>query len=366
MNTQERLQSLDALRGFDMFFIMGLEGLIVAICGLFPGGDSCWLATQMTHVEWEGLRFYDTIFPLFLFLAGVSFPFSYAKSQSKGFSRGKIYKKIIIRGLVLFLLGMICGGLLKLNWANQRIFSVLGRIGLAWMAAALIYINTKPRARIIISTAILIGYWLLLKIPAPDFPGASPLSMEGNIAGFVDRTLFGQNHLQDKIFENQGLLITLPAIVTALLGMFAGEIVRKDSLSGKKKTGIMLGIAAGMLVLGLVWSLDFPLIKKLWTSSYVLVVGAYSFAMFALFYYIIDVKGHKGWILPFTVVGMNSITIYMAQRIISFSSITKFFLGGAAGLLPAAWGEVLLKAGYIALCWLFLYFLYKKKVFLKV
>ncbi|MDE5731436.1 MAG: DUF5009 domain-containing protein, partial [Bacteroidales bacterium] len=167
-------------------------------------------------------------------------------------------------------------------------------------------------------------------------------------------------------FDPEGLLSTVPSIVTAMLGMFAGEFVRSEKLDGTKKAGYMGLASLVLLAAGLLWSLVFPLNKMLWSSSFVLVVGAYSLALFALFYYIIDVKGYSRWTFFFRVIGMNSITIYIAQSIIDFNKIDRFFLGGLAELLPPEWGAVVLSAGYVAACWLFLYFLYKKQVFLKV
>ena len=144
------------------------------------------------------------------------------------------------------------------------------------------------------------------------------------------------------------------------------EAVFAEKISGAKKSLYMAFAAVALLAVGLLWSIDFPLNKMLWSSSFVLVVGSYSVGMFALFYYIIDVKKCQKWTTFFTVIGMNSITIYMAQRIFSFSSVNKFFLSGLADMLPEPWAKVLYAAGYVAVCWLFLYFLYKKKVFLKV
>ena len=369
MEPNKRLLSLDSLRGFDMIFIMGFAAVISAICRLFPDGGNSWLCLQMSHVPWEGLRHHDTIFPLFLFIAGISFPFSYAKQLSKGATRGQIYAKIFTRGIVLVLLGFVYSGFFELKFSTLRFYSVLGRIGLAWMFAALLFINCKPRTRAVIAVALLVGYWLLLKyMPAPDAPGAGPFSKEGNLVGYIDRCLWPNHLLQRGLFDPEGLLSLLPAIVTAMLGMFTGEFVRIDEsrISGSRKSLYMALAAVVMLGLGLLWSLDFPVIKALWSSSFVLVVGAYSLGLFALFYYLIDVRGWKKWTKFFEVIGLNSITIYLAQRILPFGAVNKYFLGAAAKLLPAAWGELLLSVGYFALSWLFLWFLYKKKVFLKV
>lgn len=369
MNEFKRLESLDALRGFDMLFIMGFASLVTAVCSLFPNGSESWLSEQMGHVVWNGLRHHDTIFPLFLFIAGISFPFSYAKQCEKGASRLSIYGKIFRRGVVLFLLGLVCNGLFRLHLDTIRICSVLGRIGLAWMFAALIYINFKPKARAVIAAVVLLGYWFLCMIPAPDVPGGDPLSKEGCLVGYIDRIVLGPDHLYSgKIFDPEGLLSTVPAIVTAMLGMFTGDFVRlpEQKLSGNRKTLYMFAAAAVMLVVGLVWSNWFPINKKLWTSTFVLVVGAYSLAMFALFYWIIDVKGWNKWTLFFKVIGMNSITIFLAPRLISFGQATNFLMGGVIELCPEQIGRIIYLVTYLALSWLFLYFLYKKKIFLKV
>ena len=367
MEKGKRLLSLDALRGLDMMFIMGLSGVITSVCRAIPGLDGCWLVRQMSHSVWNGLTLYDTIFPLFLFIAGISFPFSYAKQVSNGATRGHIYRKIITRGIVLFLFGLIYNGFLELKLDSFRIYSVLGRIGFAWMIAAILFINFKPRTRAIIASAILIGYWLLLRFcPAPDAPGAEPFSMEGNLVGYIDRILV-PGHLHRKgFFDPEGLLSLLPAIVTAMLGMFTGEFVKSDKLSGSRKSLYMFVAAAALLGLGLLWSLDFPVNKALWSSSFVLVVGACSLALFALFYYIIDVRGCRKWTFPFAIVGLNSITIYMAQRILPFGQVVKFFFGGLAKLCPDPIGKLILDLGYFGLSWLFLLFLYRKKIFLKV
>jgi predicted acyltransferase len=265
---------------------------------------------------------------------------------------------------------VVYNGFFKFDFENLRIASVLGRIGLAWAVAAILFINFKPMTRAIIAAVTLIAYWLLIcHVPAPDVPGADPLSMEGNLIGYIDRLLMPGTLIYDNgRFDPEGLLSTVPAVVTAMLGMFTGEFVKvpEEKISGKRKSLYMAGAAAALLAIGLLWSLDFPINKKLWTSSFTLVVGAYSLGMFALFYYIIDVKGWQKWTLFFRVIGLNSITIYMAQRIISFSSINRFFLGGLAGLVPEAWGTFILSAGYVAICWLFLYFLYRKNIFLKI
>lgn len=367
---EKRLESLDTLRGFDMLFIMGLSTLIYHLCCLFPDGNQFWLAREMGHVPWHGWTHHDTIFPLFLFIAGMTFPFSLAKKRGKGLSEGRIWLEVLRRGLVLVFLGLVYQGFFRLDFAHLRWPSVLGRIGLAWMFAAMIFLAVpKVTPRIFIAAALLVGYWVLHMFVAPDAPaGTDPFSKEGAMSVWIDRMLIPDHLYRKGIYDPEGIAGTLPAIVTAMLGMFTGEFVRlpEQRISGGRKTLWMLGAAAVLLGAGLLWNKVFPINKALWTSSFVLVVGAYSLAMFALFYWIIDVKGWNKWTTFFKVVGMNSITIYLGQRIIDFGRINEFFFKGFAGLLPEMPGKVLLDATYILVCWLFLYFLYKKKVFLKV
>ncbi|MBR2607365.1 MAG: DUF5009 domain-containing protein [Bacteroidaceae bacterium] len=366
----KRLMSLDTLRGFDMFFIMGLSGLVVSVCKLFPGGVSDEIINQMGHVDWDGLAHHDTIFPLFLFLAGVSFPYSYANQLAKGASRGQIYLKIFKRAAMLVFLGLIYNGLLNFNFENLRCASVLARIGLAWMGAALLFINFSVRTRAIICGAILVGYGLLSAlVGAPDVIDADPLSLEGNLVGYIDRLFLpGRLIYNNNSFDPEGLLSTLPAVVTAMLGMFTGELIRlpKERMSGARKTLWMIVGAVVLLVITLIFKGVLPINKMLWSSTFVCAVGSYSLFMMALFYYIIDVRGWQKWTLVFRVVGMNSITIYLAQRMINFSHTNKFLFSGFSGLFPESVQSVIMNAGYIVVCWLFLYFLYRKNIFLKV
>ena len=185
--------------------------------------------------------------------------------------------------------------------------------------------------------------------------------------GYIDRLLL-PGKLYNKIFDPEGLLSTVPAVATAMLGMLTGEFVRlsEQRLSGNRKALYMALAAVAFTLVGILWDLSFPINKKLWTSSFVCVVAGYSLGMFALFYWIIDVKGYKGWVLPFQVIGLNSITIYMAQRIVDFKGISAFFFGGLAAKMPEALAPVVASTGYLLVSWLFLYFLYKKRIFLKV
>ena len=365
MENNERLLSLDALRGFDMLFIMGLSAVTTSLCNAFGFGDGCWLARQMRHAAWHGFAQHDTIFPLFLFIAGVAFPFSYAKMREKGWCTLRICRKIVWRAFALVVLGMIYNGLLNKGFGEVRWASVLGRIGLGWMFAAFLYMAFSYRTRIAVAVGLLVGYWAVMRFAVvPGAPaGADPWSVEWNFAAHIDKILLPNA----KGGDPEGLLSTFPAIVTAMLGMFAGEFVRwKGRFDGGEKTLAILAVAAVLLAVGLAWSSWMPINKKLWTSTFVLVAGAYSLALFAAFFWIVDVKMWRGWTFPLRVVGMNAITIYLLQRIVDFDAVARFFLGGLAELAPSAWAKSIVAAGHLALCWLVLWFLYRKNTFLKV
>lgn len=366
---KNRLYSLDTLRGFDMMFIMGVAGLVMNLCALYPCGFTDAVARQMVHVEWNGLAHHDTIFPLFLFIAGISFPFSLAGQRESGMTSAQIHFKIARRTAVLILLGLVCNGLFKLDFATLRCASVLARIGIAWGVAAVLFVNLGIRTRAVAAAVVLLGYWAVTALCiAPDAPaGADCFSQDGCIAGYIDR-LWLPGRLYGGNFDPEGLLSTVPAVVTAMLGMFAGEFVRtpESRISGGRKAAYMLAAAVAMALVATGWNEVLPVNKKLWSSSFVLAVGAYSLGMFALFYYVIDVRGCKRWTLFFRVIGLNSITIFMAQRIIDFRKAAEFFTGGVVALCPADVGGVIRSASYVAACWLFLYFLYRKDVFLKV
>lgn len=355
-----RLVSLDALRGADMLLIMGLGPLVVSLFGA-----DAWISRQLTHVAWNGLHLEDMIFPVFLFVAGVSFPYSCAKQLAAGRTRLQVSLRILRRGAVLFLLGLVYDGLLTKGPFDIVWGSVLARIGIAWSAAALGYVWLGPRRLAAVAVAILLGYWAVMRgFAAPDHPGAFPLSPEGNLSGWLDRLLLPGRLTVPGLYSNQGTLSTLPAVVTALLGMFTGRFVKETSLDGNRRTLVLLASAAVLAVLGLFiafgcgsWS--FPINKKLWSPSYVLVVGGVSVSLFAVFHWICDVKGWTRWTFFFRVIGVNSITIYLAQAIVPFAAIRDFFVA-------PCWGKAVSAAGYVAVCWLFLLFLYRKQVFLKI
>jgi predicted acyltransferase len=363
-SANERLISLDALRGFDMFWIIGGERIVHAASELADWKWLTWLSGQLGHPEWHGFALYDLIFPLFLFIAGVAMPFSFEKRFLRGDSKQSLYRHVIIRGLLLVFLGMIYNGLLKFDWATMRYPSVLGRIGLAYMFAGLIVLNTNRRGQIAWIVGLLVGYWAALKfVPVPDF-GAGDLSPGHTLTDYLDRLLIpGRLHRGDR--DPEGLLATIPAIATALGGALTGQLLKSDRHSGYFKTSVM--VVAGLVCLGLaqLWNLNFPINKNLWTSSFVLHCAGLSLLLLSAFYLVIDVWRFRSWTLLFVVIGSNSILIYMAQRFVDFEYTTRFFF---EGLLrnTGAYQAVLWAIAVVTVKWLFLYLLYRKRIFLRV
>ncbi len=365
---QERLLSIDALRGFDMFWIAGGEVIIAALAKYTQWPIFQWLHIQMEHAEWNGFHFYDLIFPLFLFLAGVSLPFSVLKRKERGDSQKSIYKHLVTRLFLLILLGCIYNGLLYLDWPNIRFASVLARIGFGWFFAAILVLNFKPKALIIWFWSILIAYWgMMMLIPVPGF-GPGNLTLEGNLSAYIDRLML-PGHLYDTVMDPEGILSTFPAIATGILGALTGLFLREATLNWTKtRKGLIIGgIGIVLILLATLWNPLFPINKKMWTSSFVLCAGGSSLILLSIFYLIIDAWQFRKWAFPFVVIGMNSITIYMIQPAFGgFAGFKDFVFSGFIHLFSEPVQPVLDATAYVFTGWLVLYFLYKKKIFLKV
>jgi predicted acyltransferase len=362
----QRLYSLDALRGFDMFWIMGAEEIFHGMAK--ATGSSFWkaIANQFTHPAWNGFHLYDLIFPLFLFIAGVATPYSVGRALEQGQSKNKVLLRVVRRGLILVVLGIIYNNGLRIQPLSEiRFGSVLGRIGMAYMLANIIYLYAKQTAQIIWFCGLLIGYWLLLKCTsAPGFPRGD-LTMEGNFASYMDRTLL-PGRLYLTIHDPEGLFSTIPAIGTGLLGILTGTFLKTNPASQMNKVLRMAVTGIIFLLLAQLWNLVFPINKNLWTSSFVLQVGGLSLLLLSLFYYVIDVKGYRQWAFFFKVIGMNSILIYVSGMFIDWEYTTNGFFQWLGQLVANPYSVVVLACCYVGIKWLFLYFLYRKKVFVRV
>ena len=361
-----RLLSIDALRGFDMLLIAGGGTFLVLMKDKTGLAWVEWIAAQLTHPAWHGFTFYDFIFPLFLFLAGVSLPFSLNRGLEMGMSKSDLYRKAFWRMVILIALGILDKNapFPLFEPAQIRLGSVLGRIGLAGFVTTLLYLNFSGTKRLTLVGLILLSYYAaLFLIPVPGY-GAGNLTMEGNLVGWIDRT-FLPGRLLQKTYDELGLLTQLPALCLTVLGAMAGEILRADWPESRKLRALLLAGIAGIAI-GLLWDLHFPINKHLWSSSFICLTAGMAFIFLAGFYLIIDVLKFRKWAFFFMVIGMNSITVYLAYRFIDFSHTSQLLFGGLYAPAPEPWQEVFQAFGAMMLVWLFLYFLYRNKLFLKV
>lgn len=377
--TPTRLYSLDALRGFDMFWIMGAEEIFHTMALAFHKQSPFWnaLSNQFTHPDWNGFHCYDLIFPLFLFMAGVSTPFSVGRELEKGKSREQLLLRVMKRTIILILLGFLVNNGLQLRpIAEFRFPSVLGRIGIAYMFANIIYLYAKEWAQIFWFFFFIVGYYLLLKFTsAPGFH-AGDLTPQGNFASYMDRTILpGRLYVpfpdgRPNMHDPEGLFSTIPAISTGLLGILAGLTLKNKQLSQMAKVFRLAIAGVIFLIVAQIWNLDFPINKNLWSSSFVMHVGGLSLLLMALFYYIIDVKGYKSWAFFFKVIGMNSILIYISGHFIKWSYANDGFFKWLEQLTTNVFGAlaaaVVMSITFVLVKWAFLYYLYQKKTFLRV
>lgn len=364
--TKERLLSLDTLRGFDMAMLLGIGAIIIALAELTGWGWLETMATQQHHVEWEGFRFYDLIFPLFMFISGVAIPYAISSKVERGVAKSKLLKKIFYRLLALIALGILYNGATQRGFSNPRYVSVLSQIGFGYFFAALIFLYSRNiRGPIFWLLGIMGGVAILqLFVPVPGY-GAGTFESASTINAWLDQRLI-PGRLHGKVFDPEGVLCIVSAITITLMGGLSGYLLRKPGKASAKRALYIALAGAGAIALAQLLSPYYPIIKKMWTVSYVLKAAGVSALMLALFYYVIDVKGSKNWTLFFRVFGMNSITIYMGARIIDFWDISRFFLGWTSVHFSEKWGALFLAIGVLVIEWALLYFLYKRKIFLRV
>lgn len=376
--TKGRLISLDALRGFVMFWIMSGEHIIHALAKAAPIPVFIWMSSQLHHAEWNGITFYDMIFPVFLFVAGVSMPYSFEKKMGlagvktpqelPGSEKRKIYLSMLRRTCILLVLGFVVNGLLRFDgFDHTRFASVLGRIGLAWFFAGIIYLNFDLKKQLIWFFGILIGYYATMKwIPVPEF-GAGVLTKEGSLEGYIDRLLL-PGRLHSTVYDPEGIFSTIPAVATALLGVFTGTFLKvKYPFSIKVKLLLMALTGVILILAGLVWDINFPINKHLWTSSFVCFVGGFSILFFVFFYLIIDLFGFYKWAFPLILIGSNSILIYIAaEGLVDFKHTADYVFGGLIQYTPIVWQPFFAALSVTVVQLLLLYFLYKRKWFLKI
>jgi predicted acyltransferase len=358
----QRLVCVDALRGFDMLWIIGGSEVLITLANATGFNFLSNMAAHFDH-SWGQFHFYDLIQPLFLFIVGIVMPVSFNKRKVRGETKRNLYAHIVKRALILYLLGLISSGhLLSFDFSRiHLITNVLHVIAFGYLIGSVMIIELNIKWQIGISAALLILYWVIMAmIPIPGF-GSGVYDPDVNLALYIDNALLG--HFQ----EGEGwtyILTSINFIPSIMLGVFAGNILQAgwDEIKKARMLGL-IGICC--IVAGRIWGIWFPIIHHLTTSSFVLYGAGWSFLLISLFYLIIDVWGFKNWSSPFVIIGMNAIAVYVATHLFDFSAIGDIFVGGLAQYL-GSWFQFVQALAALAVVWLILYWMYRKKTFIKI
>ena len=361
-NDSKRLISVDALRGFDMLWIIGGGEVLVTLSKATGLKFLNTFPEQFDH-SWGEFHFYDIIMPLFLFIVGVVMPIAFKKRLARGESRKKLYTHILKRVLILYVLGLVASGnLLTFDLSKIHLGTdTLHAIAMGYLVSSVLILELKLKWQIGITAFLLILYWgVMALIPVPGF-GTGIYEPDVNLALWVDNAVLG------RFQEGMGwtyILTNLTFICSVMLGVFAGYILQSDKKQ-LKKAGLLTLIGAGCIITGKIWGLWFPVIHHLWTSSLVLFAGGLSFLLLALFYLVIDVWGFKKWAFPFVIIGMNAIAVYVASHLFDFTEIGDVFIGGLAKYTGSWFGFIQALAA-LAVVWFILYWMYLKRTFVKI
>jgi predicted acyltransferase len=360
--TGQRFMCIDALRGFDMLWIIGGANLFVTFSKASGIGFLSNIEKHFNH-SWGQFHFYDLIMPLFLFIVGVVMPISFGKRLKQGDSKKELYSHVLKRVIVLYILGLIASGhLFSFDTTMIHLWTdTLHAIAVGYLVSSVLILETKLECQIGVTVVLLFLYWgIMALIPIPGHrPGLYEPDI--NLALYVDNAVLG--HWQ----EGQGwtyILTNLTFICSVMLGTFAGRIL----LSSKKpmsKAGLLALTGLCCIMAGKIWGIWFPIIHHLWTSSLVLFAGGISYLLLSLFYFIIDIRGYKKWAFVFVVIGMNAIAVYVATHLFDFRLIGDIFVGGLTKWL-GKWDEFVRALAALSVIWFMLYWMYRKKTFIKI
>lgn len=368
MSTPNRILSIDVFRGLTMMAMIMVNN---------PGTWD-YVYPPLEHATWNGCTPTDLIFPFFLFVVGMAIPFSLGKRKQSGTDNGKIMIKILRRSLLLFVLGLISYLFPYFDFANMRIPGVLQRIAVVYFFASIIFLFTQKKAQRNIALIILTGYWALMTLMPVPGHGAANLNPDTNLAAWLDHNLMaGHTWLENS--DPEGLLSTIPAIATAIIGMLAGASVKSRREEYQKVSGLLVS-GALLTVTGLAWNMVFPINKSLWTSSYVLYTAGLALTTFGIIYWLVDVKKSRNWTLPFTAYGANCLAVYLASGFVSsaFDAVTVSGGDGKQSLHEYLYGNIFVSwlnpfnasvawAFSLILLWLIpMVILYRKKIFIKI
>lgn len=370
-----RLESLDILRGFDLFCLVFFQPVLSSLARASDNDLLNTIMTQFRHVQWEGFVFWDLIMPLFMFMAGVSMPFAFNKYLAEG-SRNLLYRRIFKRVLLLWIFGMMCqGNLLALDFSNIYLYSnTLQAIAMGYLISAILLINLGIRGQLIVTAALLLGYWGIMTFVGIDDYGKGDFTPDRNFAEYIDRTVLGR--FRDGVKVTEGgldfgnyrytwLLSSLNFGVTVMTGVFAGHILRSSQITKLNKAVWLLGFGILQIVLGVLWGVQMPIIKKIWTSSMTLYSSGICFILMALFYYVIDYLGKGKYFAWLKIYGMNSILAYIIFSIVDFSSIIHSLFFGLEQFLGNGY-QSFVRLCSVSLIFLILYFFAKRRIYLKV
>lgn len=359
----KRLISLDALRGFT------IAGMIMVNV---PGSWS-HIYSPLRHAEFNGLTLADLVFPFFLFIVGASIVLAFGKRIENGMTKSALIKKVIYRTLVIFLLGVF------LNWLSDnftfpiRIAGVLQRIALCYLVGSLLFLYASKLTMILVGSILLIGYWILtMFVPVPG-EGKVIFTHEMNWAAWVDGQLL-PGKMYFGTWDPEGILSTLPAILNTLLGIFATILISKSDVHLKKVKALLL-FGSSLLIAGLLLSSSFPINKNVWSSSFVLVTSGLASMLWSILIYFIDIKGYKKWAMPGIIFGSNAITAYVLHYLFHYPfeaikfggiSIQHHFMTFFSGFLSDNLASLFWAIFYTFVCFLPIWWMYRKKIFLKV
>ena len=370
-----RVVSVDALRGFNFIWILGGDGAIWALADMLHDkgpalsaiGD--FLGRELHHVPWEGFTFYDFVFPLFIFITGVAIVLSLPRLVERE-GRAKAHLRVLGRALLLYGLGLIYYGGMKHGWQDIRFLGILQRIAICYLFAALLFLNFNLRGLVATFVALLVGYWALMTfVPVPGI-GAGHFGPDQNLANWIDANYL-PGRLWDKTRDPEGLLSTLPAICTCLLGVFAGMLLRDIRVKPEHKSFVLIGAGVVLVIAGHLWALQFPIIKAIWTSSFVLVAGGYSAILLGVAHQVVDVWGLKKWATIFVWIGANAILLYFLNGLIGFEPVATRIVGDNVqnffdDLVTDGTGLFVANLAGLVLVVLLARYLYKREIFLRV
>jgi predicted acyltransferase len=378
----DRLLSLDLLRGLTI-------GFMILVNNNGDGSRAYW---ALKHADWNGFTPTDLVFPTFLFLVGISTVLSTAHRLARGDTRQSLFLHTLRRAVILFLLGIVVNSFPLFHLHTMRFYGVLPRIAICYFIVATLYIfHPEWRTKAALAVAALVGYWALMRfVPVPGYGTPTHeiplLDRDANLVAWLDRHIFAASHLYERTRDPEGLLSTIPALATALLGLLTGVWLRTSHTLGQKARGIAVAGLSGLL-LGGIWNLSFPINKKLWTSSYVLFAGGCSLLLLALALWIVDIRSAKqsspdgsrraGLLTPLLVFGTNAITAYVFSELLASAldyiqtgpgtNLQQTLYRSIHGVVPdAAFASLLYSLGYVLVCWLAVYPLYRRKIFIKI